>query len=240
MTKYNKTSTTTINMLLLWAVINLAYACANEKNNTPSINETAQNVANTEKTAETIVINGTVKEITFGKDGYTAQVATEEQGTYDALVSIVNVGGRENYQQCNVGDKVSFKGIPSNLGDAKLLTVKEILSITAANNAQNQDQDLAAKYSKISPKDYCWQTNKVIMLHTEARADSKVEGKHFAGELLKVLGTKMVENQLWVNVSYSLKVKAGYENQFADGQVMSSGLPTGWIGGDEIPEIACK
>ena len=72
MTKYNKTSTTTINMLLLWAVINLAYACANEKNNTPNTNETAQNVANTEKTAETIVINGTVKEITFGKDGYTA------------------------------------------------------------------------------------------------------------------------------------------------------------------------
>ncbi|MBL7784982.1 MAG: hypothetical protein JNM36_03695 [Chitinophagales bacterium] len=240
MTNYPKISTTTINMLLLLALINLAYACANEKNNTPNTNETAQNVANTEKTAETIVINGTVKEIAFGKDGYTAQVATEEQGTYDALVSIVNVGGRENYQQCNVGDKVSFKGIPSNLGDAKLLTVKEILSITAANNAQNQDQDIAAKYSKISPKDYCWQTNKVIVLHTEARADSKVEGKHFAGELLQVLGTKVLENQLWVNVTYSLKVKAGYESQFADGQVMSSGSPTGWIGGDEIPEIACK
>ncbi len=235
MTNCIKVSTTAIKMLLLLAAINLSYSCSNKKNNNPNANETAQNAVANEGNTETIVINGTVKEIAFGKDGYTAQVATEKEGIYAALVSIVNVGGRENYQQCNVGDKVSFKGIPSNLGDAKQLMVKEILNVTAPESS-----NLAAKYNAITPKDYCWQTNKVIDLHTEPRLGSKVEGKHFAGELLKVLGTKMVDNQLWVNVTYSLKVKAGYEGQFADGQVMSSGLPTGWIGGAETPEISCK
>lgn len=235
MTNCIKVSTTAIKMLLLLAAINLSYSCSNKKNNNPNANETAQNVVANEGNTETIVINGTVKEIAFGKDGYTAQVATEKEGIYAALVSIVNVGGRENYQQCNVGDKVSFKGIPSNLGDAKQLMVKEILNVTAP-----ESPNLAAKYNAITPNDYCWQTNKVIDLHTEPRSGSKVEGKHFAGELLKVLGTKTVDNQLWVNVTYSLKVKAGYEGQFADGQVMSSGLPTGWIGGAETPEISCK
>ena len=238
MTNCIKVSTTAIKMLLLLAAINLSYSCSNKKNNNPNANETTQNAVANEGNTETIVINGTVKEIAFGKDGYTAQVATEKEGIYAALVSIVNVGGRENYQQCNVGDKVSFKGIPSNLGDAKQLMVKEILNVTAAQAPNSQD--VAAKYAQITPKDYCWQTNKVIDLHTEPRLGSKVEGKHFAGELLKVLGTKMVDNQLWVNVTYSLKVKAGYEGQFADGQVMSSGLPTGWIGGAETPEISCK
>lgn len=238
MTNFLKIGTAATKMLLVLAAINFTYSCSNEKNKPANANETAQNAANADKNAESIVINGTVKDVAFGKDGYTAQVETEAQGTYAALVSIINVGGRENYQQCNIGDKVTFKGIPINLGNTKQLTVKEILNITAA--ATSDQDDLAAKYTKISPKDYCWQTNKVIDLHTEPRLDSKVEGKHFAGELLKVLGTKVVENQLWVNVSYSLKVKAGYESQFADGQVMSSGLPTGWIGGAETPEIACK
>lgn len=230
-----KFSTIAIRMLLLLAAVNLSYSCSNEKNGHVNANEAAQNAVTDEKNAESIVINGTVKEVVFGKDGYTAQVETEGQGVYAALVSIVNVGGREKYQQCNVGDKVIFKGIPSNLGEVKQLMVKEIVNITTP-----QAEDLATKYSKLGPNDYCWQTSKVVDLHTEPRSDSKVEGKHFAGETLKVLGTKMVGNQLWVNVSYDLKIKAGYEKQFADGQVMSSGSPVGWIGGTETPEIGCK
>ena len=46
-------------------------------------------------------------------------------------MSIVNVGGPENYKPCDVGDKVSFKGVPSVLGDVKQLQVKEIINITA-------------------------------------------------------------------------------------------------------------
>jgi hypothetical protein len=79
-----------------------------------------------------------------------------------------------------------------------------------------------------------------LILRTEPSASSKAEGKHFAGETLKVLGTKMVDNQLWVNVTYTLSVKVGYEDKFADGRVTPSGSPTGWIGGAETPTIDCK
>jgi hypothetical protein len=227
--------TTTTKTLLLLLLMNLIFACSNHKDNHSGTDKSAESTANTEKSVETVTINGTVKATTFGKDGYTADVQTDTEGIYAALVSIVNLGGREHYQTCNVGDKVTFKGVPSVLGDAKQLMVKEIINITAA-----QATDLAVKYNAIGQNEYCWQTNKVLDLHTAPASDSKVEGKHFAGELLKVIGTKTIDNQLWVNVSYRLKVKAGYESQFADGQVMSSGSPTGWIGGAEIPSIDCK
>lgn len=228
-------SAAAIKVLLLLLSISLFFSCINPKNNNADNAEHVQNPGNDAPNSDSITINGTVTELTFGKDGYTAQVQTEKEGVYAALVSIVNVGGREHYQTCNVGDKVTFKGIASTLGDAKQLLVKEVVHIVAANT-----QDLEAKYSKVAPKAYCWQSNKVLDLHSEPRLESKVEGKHFAGELLQVLGVKTVDNQLWVNVTYTLKIKAGYESQFADGQVMSSGSPTGWIGGAKVPEIECK
>ncbi len=79
--------------------------------------------------AEPITINGRVTAINFGKDGYTADVLTDAAGTYAALVSIVNLGGREQYKTCEVGDKVSFKGEASMLADAQQLKVTEIISI---------------------------------------------------------------------------------------------------------------
>ena len=97
-----------------------------------------------------------------------------------------------------------------------------------------------AKYNNIKSDEYCWQTDKVLNLRKEPSADSKVEGKHYAGEVLKVLGTKTINNQLWVNVTYTLTVKAGYEDKFADGRVTPNGSPTGWIGGAEVPKINCK
>lgn len=81
------------------------------------------------ESVEPITINGTVRAITPGKDGYTADVLTDAAGTYSALVSIANLGGRERYKTCDVGDKVSFKGEASMLGDAQQLKVTEILSI---------------------------------------------------------------------------------------------------------------
>ena len=230
-----KIKATAIKALLLLLVLNLAFSCSNNKNNTPKADATTQNAATNEKSADSIVIKGTVRAITFGKDGYTAEVQTETEGIYAALVSIVNLGGRENYQQCSVGDNIALKGVPSILGGVKQLRVEEIISITSA-----QIQNLDAKYRKIEPDEYCWQTNKVMDLHTQPSSDSKVEGKHFRGEALKVLGTKIIDNQMWVNITYSLRIKAGYEDQFADGQVISSGSPTGWIGGVETPKINCK
>jgi hypothetical protein len=232
MTLSIKMRATAIKTLLFLGLMSLAFACSNPNNNTPKADETAQTTP--PKTDESITVNGTVKSVVSGKDGYTAEVQTEADGIYAALVSISNVGGPDNYKSCEVGDKVSFEGKPWLMGDVKQLTVKKIVNITASA------QDVAAKYSKIQKRDYCWQVSKVLKLHKQPNASSKVEGEHFQGEVLSVLGTKMVGNQLWVNVKYALKVKPGYEDQFADGQVMPSGLPTGWIGGAETPTINCK
>jgi hypothetical protein len=379
-----KLRTIAIKALMLLLVMNLTFSCSNNKNNIPKTDAISDNTA---KSAESIIINGTVKAVSFGKDGYSADVQTDAEGVYAALVSIVNMGGRENYKSCDVGNKVSFKGVPSVLGDAKQLKVTEIISITpaqaetqllispisfrgiqigdlianhkdyiqktkiktaegtfeayeikdfennpagyflpdpndkllvgditvkspkaqtvkgikvgdsfqdllkvfpnltvhgseiegqthaTANNISYRldianfkykvDQStiptstkimeitinrgatakalmLEAQYGKMKTDDNCWQTNKALNLHVQPSADSKVEGKHFQGEMLKVLGTKMVGDQLWVNVTYTLSVKAGYEDKFADGKVMSSGSPTGWIGGKETPQINCK
>jgi Bacterial SH3 domain len=227
-----KIGTTAVKTLSLLLVMNLIFSCSNNQNNPPKTDETAQNTPVSAKSVESIIVNGTVNALEFGKDGYTAKVQTDTEGVYLALVSIINVGGRENYKACEVGDTVSFRGTPS---PGKELTVKEIIGITPVQTA-----GLATQYSKIEKNDYCWQVNKTLNLYAKPTTGSKIQGKHFAGETLQVLGTKTIGTQLWVNVKYNLKVKTGYEDQFADGQVTPSGSPTGWIGGVEIPKINCK
>jgi hypothetical protein len=235
MTTTLKVRTTAPKTLALFMVLNLAFACTYQ-NQKP--NEATTNVA-AENKSDTIIIIGVVQSITNGKDGYTADVRTAKEGTYAALVSIVNVAGPRNYKSCEMGDTVTFEGILTVLDNVRQLKVTKIISVSAANTEGGTD--LAAKYSKIQKNEYCWQTNKALNLHKQPDAKSKVEGKHFAGEVLKVLGTKTVNNQLWVNVTYTFAIKAGYEDQFADGQVHpSGGLPTGWIGGAEVPKINCK
>lgn len=107
---------------LLLLVMNMAFSCSEQKNNN-------QNAAAVPPNADSITIKGIVRDVAFGKDGYTAEVQTETDGIYSALVSIINVGGREKYQPSNMGDKVVFKGVSSVLGDAKQLKVTEIISI---------------------------------------------------------------------------------------------------------------
>ena len=130
MTTTIKIRATAIKTLLLLLVMNLTFSCADKNNNMPKTDAMTKNVAMNEKNTDTILINGIVKTITFGKDGYSADVQTDTQGIYAALVSIVNVGGPENYKPCDVGDKVTFKGVPSVLGDVKQLQVKEIINIS--------------------------------------------------------------------------------------------------------------
>jgi hypothetical protein len=118
-------------VLLLLSIMNLALSCANNESKSPT--PAATPVAAIETSAEPIIITGTVKSITNGKDGYTAEVQTDKDGTYAALVSISNVGGPDKHQSCVVGDVVSFKGIPSVSGNAKSLMVKEIINITTSS-----------------------------------------------------------------------------------------------------------
>lgn len=110
--------------ILLFSFLNLLFSCSENKTNPPAA------AAEPTKTAESKTITGIVTAVNFGKDGYTADVQTDAEGIFAALVSIVNMGGRENYKPCNVGDRVVFKGVPSTIGDAKQLKVNEIVSIT--------------------------------------------------------------------------------------------------------------
>jgi hypothetical protein len=121
-----------VSMLLLF--MNLTSSCSDPKTNAP----TAEATPPTAPTAELKTITGTVTAITNGKDGYSAEVLTETDGSYAAMVSMVNMGGPDKYQSCNVGDKVSFKGVSSMMGDAKHLQVKEIIGITPVAPVETQ------------------------------------------------------------------------------------------------------
>lgn len=115
--------TPSLKALFLFSAMSLVFSCSNNNGNT-----NAAEITEVAPAAPT-TITGTVKAVNFGKDGYTADVLTDAAGTYSALVSIVNLGGRESYKTCDVGDKVSFKGEASILGDAQQLKVTEIISV---------------------------------------------------------------------------------------------------------------
>jgi hypothetical protein len=77
-------------------------------------------------------ISGTVKSIERGKDGYTAKVEVVDHEVYNfyfATISIVNVGGPQNYKQLKEGDKVTLKGEFWKTDTELHIKVKEIVSV---------------------------------------------------------------------------------------------------------------
>ncbi len=74
-------------------------------------------------------ISGKVQSIEFGKDGYTAKINTAKNEVYFAAISIVNVGGPENYKKLKEGDEVSIKGEIWKTDTEKHIKVTEIVSV---------------------------------------------------------------------------------------------------------------
>jgi len=74
-------------------------------------------------------VSGKVESIESGKDGYTAKITTAEKDVYYAVISIVNVGGPQNYKQLKIGDVVSLKGEIWKTDDEKHIKVQEIVSV---------------------------------------------------------------------------------------------------------------
>ena len=74
-------------------------------------------------------VSGKVESIESGKDGYTAKVITDAKEVYFATISIVNVGGPQNYKQVKIGDQVSLKGEIWKTDDEKHIKVQEIVSV---------------------------------------------------------------------------------------------------------------
>lgn len=74
-------------------------------------------------------VSGKVESVEFGKDGYTAKINTDKKEVYFATISIVNVGGPENYKVLKQGDEVTVKGEFWKTDIEKHIKVKEIVSV---------------------------------------------------------------------------------------------------------------
>ena len=74
-------------------------------------------------------ISGKVQSIEFGKDGYTAKINTAKNEVYFATISIVNVGGPENYKKIKEGDEVSVKGEIWKSEEENHIKVTQIISV---------------------------------------------------------------------------------------------------------------
>ena len=75
------------------------------------------------------IVSGKVDGIEAGKDGYTAKITTDVKEVYFATISIVNVGGPQNYKQLKIGDVVSVRGEKWKTEDENHIKVTEIVSV---------------------------------------------------------------------------------------------------------------
>jgi hypothetical protein len=74
-------------------------------------------------------VTGKVESIENGKDGYTAKINTAKKEVYFAIVSIVNVGGPENYKRFKEGDEVSVQGEIWKTENENHIKVTKIVSV---------------------------------------------------------------------------------------------------------------
>ena len=74
-------------------------------------------------------ISGKVESIENGKDGYTAKINTDKNEVYFATVSIVNVGGPENYKRFKEGEVVSVQGEIWKAANENHIKVTKIVSV---------------------------------------------------------------------------------------------------------------
>lgn len=109
--------------LLVILFIPLFIISCSSENNTG--NEAEEEVEMT----EIITISGMVRSVENSKDGFTSNIQTDEGDTYTALVSIVNLGGPENYTQFKLGDKVTLSGEQWVLEEQKQLKVTKIIKV---------------------------------------------------------------------------------------------------------------
>lgn len=149
------------------------------------------------------------------------------------------IEGRTYATHNNISYRLDVPNFTYEVDKSKIPANTKITQIML-NRGYDAATSLNEKYSKITPEEYCWLVNDQLALYTKPNTNSLVQGNHFKGEVLSVLESRVIDNQVWVNVEFKLTIKTGYEDRFADGQVMSSGVPTGWIGGPTAPWINCK
>ncbi|MFL9830288.1 hypothetical protein ACSV4D_00060 [Flavobacterium sp. ARAG 55.4] len=55
-------------------------------------------------------LTGNVESVTYGKDGYTAKIKTDDNQVYQATVSRINLTDAQEYRVFQIGEKVTLKG----------------------------------------------------------------------------------------------------------------------------------
>lgn len=73
-----------------------------------------------------ISVEGEVKEINQGKDGYTA-ILTTEDGIYFATISIPNLKDPKQYRAVKIGETIKVKGDSWKMEEDNYITVRELL-----------------------------------------------------------------------------------------------------------------
>jgi len=74
-----------------------------------------------------ISVEGEVKEINQGKDGYTA-ILTTEDGIYFATISIPNLKDPKQYRAVKIGETIKVKGDSWKMEQDNYITVRELLN----------------------------------------------------------------------------------------------------------------
>ena len=122
------------NLTLLSAVIAFAgcnSAKTDSKPETEITTEATVSQTDTLKTTEepaveTKVVEGTVKEITTGKDGYTAQIEAANKEVYFVTISHSNLKDHTQYKSVKAGETLKVSGDSWKMGDENHITVREI------------------------------------------------------------------------------------------------------------------
>lgn len=76
--------------------------------------------------AETKTVEGVVKEISSGKDGYTAKIETKDKEVYFVTISHSNLTNHEQYKSVKVGDTLKVTGDFWKMDVENHITVREI------------------------------------------------------------------------------------------------------------------
>lgn len=78
-----------------------------------------------EEKASVITVQGEVKEINQGKDGYTA-ILTSEDGIYFATISIPNLKDPKQYRAVKIGETIKVSGDSWKMEEDNYITVREL------------------------------------------------------------------------------------------------------------------
>lgn len=123
------------NLAMLSAVI--AFGCHSNQTEAPieaqsgTVATGTDTIAQPEPVAEkptnqSKTIDGIVKEMAQGKDGYTATIETKDNGIFKATISRTNLTDGKQYRTFNVNEIVKLSGDYWKMGEEQQLTVREI------------------------------------------------------------------------------------------------------------------